>query len=128
MNYALLVFITAESWNELSSEDKRSLHGGQDASGSARVIAHYRLRPPGTATTIRLDGDQIVSTEGPSAKTNEGLRAFYLLESDGPDAVLDLASQHPAVRLGGTAEVWPLIEPGRHAQGRRGHSGYVEQH
>ncbi len=130
MTYALLVYITTDSWNELSSEDKRSLHGSQDAraSGSARVIAHYRLRPPETATTIRLDGDQIVSSEGPSAETSEGLRGFYLLESDDPDAVLDFASQHPAVRVGGTAELWPLIEPGRHAQGHRGHGGRVERH
>jgi len=130
MNYALLVYITSETWNELSPEDKRSLHGSQDAraSGSARVIAHCRLRPPGTATTIRLDGDQIVRTEGPSAKTSEGLRGLYLLESNEPDAVLDFASQHPAVRVGGTAELWPLTEPGRHAQERRGHGGGVERH
>ena len=130
MNYALLVYITSETWDGLSPRDKRSLHGDQAArvSALARVIAHYRLRP-GTAATIRLDGDQIVSTEGPSAKTSEGLRGFYLLESDEPDAVLDFASQHPAVRLlGGTAEIWPLTEPGRHAQGRRGHGGRVEQH
>lgn len=128
MNYALLVYISAESWSGLSSEDERSLHGGQHARGSARVIAHYRLRPPETATTIRLDGDQIVSTEGPSATTNEGLRGFYLLESDEPDAILDFARQHPALRLGGTAEVWPLTEPGRHAQGRPGRGSSVEQH
>ena len=130
MTYALLVYITSETWNELSPEDKRSLHGDQDAraSGSARVIAHYRLRPPATATTIRLDRDQIVSTEGPSAKTSESLRGLYLLESDEPDAVLDFASQHPAVRVGGTAEIWPLTEPGRHTQERRGHAAWIEQH
>ena len=56
----------------------------------------------------------------------EGLRAFYLLDSDEPDAVLEFARQHPALHLGGTAEVLPLIEPGRHGQGRRGHGGSVE--
>jgi hypothetical protein len=117
MTYALLVYISPESWEELSAEDKRSLHGGGQAlaSVSASVIAHYRLRPPRTATTIRLAGGQIVKTEGPSPGTSEGLRAFYLLETNEPDAVLDFASQHPAVRVGGTAEVWPLTKPGRDA-------------
>ena len=120
MKYSLLVFISPESWDELSSEDKRSLHGGQDvpASGSTRVIAHYRLREPATATTIQLDGDQIVSIEGPSAITSEGLSGLYLIESDEPQAVLEFAGLHPALQLGGTAEVWPLVEPGRHAQRR----------
>ena len=86
------------------------------------MIVHYRLRPPRTATTIRLAGDQIVSTEGPSAETSAALRAIYLLESDEPDAVLDFASQHPAVRVGGIGEVWPLIQPGRHSQEHDGHN------
>jgi len=34
MNHALLVYITPKSWNELSAEDKRSLHGRQDARAS----------------------------------------------------------------------------------------------
>jgi len=113
VNYALLVYIAPESLRGLSSEDKLSLHGGDQAatSASASLVAHYRLRPPRTATTIRLTGDEIVKTDGPSAETRDGLRAFYVLESDEPDAVLDFASRLPAVRLGGTVEVWPLIEP-----------------
>jgi hypothetical protein len=120
MNYALLVYVIPGSLRGLSSEDKRSLHGEHQVAASTSVIAHYRLRPPRLATTVRVDGDQIVKTEGPSAETSECLRALYVLESDEQDAVLDFASQVPAVRLGGTAEVWPLIEPDGHARERRG--------
>jgi hypothetical protein len=118
MNYALLVYIAPESVRGLSEEDKLSLHGGAEAAtpASANLVAHYRLRPPRTATTIHLDGDEIVKTEGPSLETREGLRALYVLESDQADAVLDFASRLPAIQLGGTVEVWPLIEPGPHAQ------------
>jgi len=120
MNYALLVYVSPESLRGLSPEDKRSLHGEHQAAASTRVIAHYRVRPPRLATTVRVEGDQIVKTEGPSAETSERLRALYVLESDEHDAVLDFASQIPAVRLGGTVEVWPLIEPGQHARERHG--------
>src|SRR5713226_3668741 len=118
MNYALLVYIAPELLRGLSSEDKLSLHGGGQpaTSASASLVAHYRLRPPRTATTIRLNGDEIVKADGPSVEMREGLRALYVLESDEPDAVHDFASRLPAVRLGGTVEVWPLIEPGPHAQ------------
>jgi hypothetical protein len=123
MNYALLVYIAPESLRGLSEEDKLSLHGGAEAAtpASANLVAHYRLRPARTATTIHLDGEEIVKTDGPSAGTREGLRALYVLESDEADAVLDFVSRLPAVRLGGTVEVWPLIEPGPHAQERQGH-------
>jgi hypothetical protein len=54
---------------------------------------------------------KIEQTQGPSASAKEALRALYLLESDDPDAVLDLTSRLPAHRIGGAAEIWPLIEP-----------------
>jgi hypothetical protein len=99
MAYAVLVYAASESLRGLSSEDKRSLHGEhQPPPGSVSLIAHYRRRPPRTATTIRVDGDEVVKTEGPSADTSQRLRALYVLESDEQDAALEFASQHPAVR------------------------------
>jgi hypothetical protein len=123
VTYLLLVYVTPESLRGLSSEDKHSLHSQHEAAPSTSLVAHYRLRPPRLATTVRLDGDQIVKTGGPSAEPSERLRAFYVLESDEQDAVLDFASQIPVVRLGGNAEVWPLIEPLQHASERHGITG-----
>jgi hypothetical protein len=132
VTYALLVFIAPESLRGLSSEEKLSLHGGGQAatSASASLVAHYRLRPPRTATTIRVNGDEIVKTDGPSAEMREGLRAFYVLESDEPDAVLEFASGLPAVQLGGTVEVWPLVEPepAMQARERHGHRAWRGRH
>jgi len=77
---------------------------------------------------LRRDGDTIGRIEGASSETSEGLRALYLLESDEPDGVLDFASQHAAVAIGGTAEVWPLIAPGRPNQEPDGHRGRIGRH
>jgi hypothetical protein len=122
MKYALLGYDTDGSLDRLPPEEKRTLHGAhrslhddvQAASPDVAVIAHYRLRPPRHTTTVRLTGDDIVTSEGSSAALSEALRAIYLLESDDPDAVLDLVARLPAVRMGGTVEVWPLIESNRH--------------
>jgi hypothetical protein len=118
MNYALLVYVNPSLLRDLSSEDGRSLHGEQNApvSNSTSVVAHYRLRPPRLATTIRVREDRIEKLGGPAAEATEVLRALYVLESDEEDTVLDFASRLPAVRLGGTVEVWPLIAPGQHAE------------
>jgi hypothetical protein len=42
------------------------------------VIGHYLLRPPRMATTVRVEKDRIVKTEGPLAETRESLRVIYL--------------------------------------------------
>lgn len=130
MNYALLIYITPEQLAGLSSEETRSLHGDHEpaASNSVSVTAHFRLRPPRLTTTIRRDGNAIKRTDGPSSEGSERLRALYLLESDEPDAVLDFASQHPAVAVGGIAEIWPLIAPGRHDRKPHSHRGRTEPH
>src|SRR6266487_4357927 len=110
MNYALLVYIAPESLRGLSEEDKFSLHGGDEAAtpASANLVAHYRLRPPRTATTIHLEGDEIVKTDGPAVETREGLRALYVLERDAPEPGLHYASSPPGARSCGVVQVWPL--------------------
>lgn len=130
MNYVLLVYVAPESLRGLSSEDKLALHGGGHAAASvsAGLIAHYTLRPPRTATTLRLQGDEIVTTDGPFADMSEGLRAIYVLDSEEPGAVFDFASQLPAVRFGGIVEVWPLIEPAAQARERHGHRAARGRH
>jgi hypothetical protein len=40
------------------------------------------------------------------------------------DAVLDLATSLPAVRIGGNVEVWPLIELDGDTRGPTGHRGH----
>jgi hypothetical protein len=128
VKYALFVY-GHESWNELPADERRGLHAAHrglheehhaSAAATVHVLGHYRLRPPAKTTTIRRVDDEIEQTQGPSAPGRELLRAFYLLESDDPDAVLDLACRLPALRIGGTAEIWPLIEPNPDARGARG--------
>jgi hypothetical protein len=111
MKYALLVYDVPSSWKSLSTEQKHAVHGEyHEVAASAGVIGHYRLRPPKMTTTVRVNEDQIVKTEGPLADTKETFRALYLVESDDPDSVLEFAARIPAARTGGAVEVWPLTE------------------
>ena len=130
MKYALLGYDTEGSLDSLDADDKRALHRGhralhddfQAAAGAAvRVIAHYRFRPARGTTTVRRADGEVVRTKGSASEKTEALRALYLVESDDSEAVLDLAASLPAVRMGGTVEVWPLIEPDRGTGGPTGH-------
>jgi hypothetical protein len=130
MKYALLGYDSDGSLDALAPEEKRSLHrehrgmhneAAATSDPSVNVIAHYRLRPPHFATTIRVAGRELVRTEGPETGASGVLRALYLLEADGPDAVLDFASRLPALRIGGHVEIWPLTEPNPRGRPQHGH-------
>jgi hypothetical protein len=111
MKYALLVYDEPSSWHNVATEHKHARHREYHAVGdSPGVIAHYRVRPPQRTTTVHVEHDQTVATEGPLAETREHFRAIYLVESDDHDAVLELAARIPAARTGGAVEVWPLME------------------
>jgi hypothetical protein len=114
MKYALFVYDDRDAWADLPSDDRRALHdpGQYQAmtTGSETVLAHHRLRPARLTTTVRMDAGELVTTEGPRAETR-ALRALLLLEIDDPDAVIEVAGRLPAVRMGGTVEIRPLIEP-----------------
>jgi len=110
MKYALFVYDAPSSSQSLTSEQKHAIHGEYHAvAGSPGVFGHYRLRPPRRSTTVRVEGDRIMRTEGPIADTRDRLRGFFLVESD-DEAVLELAARLPAARAGGAVEVWPLTE------------------
>jgi hypothetical protein len=92
MKYALLVYDAPDAWKSLATEQEHAAHGEYHAVGASQgVIAHYRLRSSRRTTNVRL-------------------RAIYLIESDDPDFVLELAARIPAARNGGAVEIWPLTE------------------
>jgi hypothetical protein len=76
------------------------------------VLGAERLRPAGTATTVRWQGDGPLLTDGPFIETKEHLLGFYLVDVAGLDAALDWAARMPLMRFG-TVEVRPVTEGGR---------------
>jgi hypothetical protein len=110
MKYAILVY----GERETLAGANRAVHDPAAYlvldTGPARLLTHYRLRAPQRTTTIRLSGNNLTRSTGPAAEHRETLCALFLIESDQEVTVLEIASQLPAVRLGATVEVWPLIE------------------
>ena len=74
------------------------------------VIDGAQLEPPTTATTVRVEGDRTLTTDGPFVAVKEALGGFFLLEADDLDAALELAARIPAARMGGAVEVRPVVE------------------
>ena len=112
MHYALLIFEKPGATDPLSDDERRAITAEYFAiRDDARVSGGEHLRPAETATTVRAadDGDTL-TTDGPFADTKEVFGGFFLFEAENIDAALEVAARIPAVRLGGSVEVRPLVE------------------
>jgi hypothetical protein len=69
-----------------------------------------QLHPADMATTLRQRNGETLTTDGPFADTKEVFGGFYLFDVDDVDGALRIAERIPALRLGGSVEVRPLVE------------------
>lgn len=67
------------------------------------------MQPPETATTVRVQDGQTLTTDGPFVAVKEALGGYLFFEADDLDAAIELASRVPAASMGGAVEV-PLAE------------------
>jgi hypothetical protein len=113
MQYMLLIYSdeAANTFEGLSEEEQKGILGEYYAiSETPGVTGGNQLQPAGTATTVRVQDGQALTTDGPFATTKEVLGGYYLLEADDLDAALEIAARIPAARLGGAIEVRPVVE------------------
>ena len=113
MKYALLIYpgeLTSTS-EQLSEEERQSILAEYMALlEEPGVLGAEQLKPPESATTVRVEDGRTLTTDGPFADTKEILGGLYLLEADNLDRALEIAARMPAARLGGAVEVRPLVE------------------
>ena len=111
MKYALLIYDTPSAYAPLSEAEQESVSGEYMAiSQEGGVYGGAQLQPVETATVVRVQDGEALTTDGPFADTKEFLGGFYLLEANGLDDALDVAKRIPAARLGGAIEVRPIVE------------------
>jgi hypothetical protein len=110
MKYALLIYGNDEEWESRSDEEKQAIYGEyMQVSESAGVYGGSELQPADTATTVRSQNGQTLTTDGPFTEAKEVLGGFFLLEADDLDAAIALAARIPAARTG-AVEVRPVVE------------------
>ncbi len=61
-----------------------------------RILGSAPLRPPATATTVRVRDGKAVLTDGPFAEGVEVASGFYLLRAANRDEAIKVASMIPA--------------------------------
>ena len=115
MKYALLI------------SERPGVHDGEDDAERQAITAEYmaiasaphtvggaELQPVETATTVRSDGNGgVLTTDGPFADTKEVFGGWFVVEADDLDGALEVAGRIPAVRMGGSVEIRPVVEEPR---------------
>jgi hypothetical protein len=68
-----------------------------------------RLHQPDTATVVRVDNGQLLTTDGPFVEAKEHLGGFYIVKADDLDAALGWASKVTECIMK-PIEVWPFFD------------------
>jgi hypothetical protein len=111
MKYALLIYDVPGSLERLSEGEHDAVMGEYFAiTKEPGIVGGEQLHPVETATTVRVQDGQALTTDGPFADTKEFFGGFYLLEAENLDRALQIAARIPAARMGGSVEIRPVVE------------------
>jgi hypothetical protein len=64
-----------------------------DMKVSGTWVFSGRLHDAGTATVVRVSGDEVLTTDGPFVESREHIAGFYIIEAADLDAALGWASR-----------------------------------
>jgi hypothetical protein len=117
MKYLCLIYDEEKKLAEMSQSESDAFMGEYFAftegiRSSGHYVAGEALHPVHTATTVRVRGGQVSTTDGPFAETKEQLGGFYLIEARDLNDAIQVASRIPSARLG-SIEVRPVVDFGQ---------------
>ena len=100
-----------EEWERLSEDEQKAVYADYQAiNQTPGVSPGLQLEPPETATTVRVEADRTLTTDGPFVAIKEAIGGYCMFEADDLDAAIELAARVPAARMGGAVEVRPITE------------------
>ena len=118
MKYMLLIHQGAaptpyspQEWATLSEAEQQAVYAGYKAiNETPGVTPGLQMQPPETATTVRVQDEKTLTTDGPFVEIKESIGGYLFFEADDLDAAIELAARIPAARMGGAVEVRPIVE------------------
>lgn len=79
----------------------------KDLEASGAWVFAGGLHPPSSATVVRSQGGDVLTTDGPFAETKEQLGGFVLIEARDLNEAIRVAAQIPSARIG-SVEIRPV--------------------
>ncbi len=114
MKYLCLIYDEEKQLAAMAKQDSDAFMGEYFAfTDGIRKSGHYlageALQGTNTATSVRVRGGKIATTDGPFAETKEQLGGFYLIEARDLNDAIAIAARIPSAKLG-TVEVRPVVD------------------
>jgi hypothetical protein len=98
-----------DAWARLSEDEQKAVFADYQAiNQTPGVTPGVQMQDPETATTVRVQDEKTLTTDGPFVAVKEALGGYLFFEADDLDAAIELAARIPAARLGGAVEVRPV--------------------
>jgi hypothetical protein len=112
VEYMLLIYVEGEPGSGTAEEQEQMgaafAKYSQDLAEAGAMVGGDPLQPPTTATTVRAQGGDLLTSDGPFAETKEWLGGYYKIDVDSLDEAIDWARRVPSVAHGGSIEIRPL--------------------
>jgi hypothetical protein len=112
MEYMLLIYVEGEPGSGTQEEQEQMgaafAKYSQDLVEAGAMVGGDPLQPPTAATTVRAQGGETVTSDGPFAETKEWLGGYYKIDVETLDEAIEWAGRVPSVAFGGSIEVRPL--------------------
>jgi hypothetical protein len=101
----------SDEWDRLSPDEKKEITAAYQAiNETPGVTPGVWMEPAESATTVRVQDDKTLVTDGPFVAVKEALGGYLFFEADDLDAAIELAARIPAARTGGAVEVRAVRE------------------
>jgi hypothetical protein len=111
MQYALLIYTRPGMLDPYSEEERKAIYDEYVAVNELPgIVTSGQLQEIETATTVRVQDGQTLTSDGPFADTKEVFAGYYVFDVDDLDKAIEIAGRIPAARLGGSVEVRPVVE------------------
>ncbi len=115
MRYMLLIYGDEEAFAGMSPEQMSESYQEYEKYSAWLVEKGWMrggdpLADTDQATTVRKQGGEVLTIDGPFAETKEQLGGYYIVECANLDEAIEAAKRLPTIEAGGSVEVRPLID------------------
>lgn len=116
MKYMLIMTETADAVAQREDPARAEAYWGawgayvQAVEAAGIFVSGAGLKPPDTATTVRIRDGQRQVHDGPYSETKEMLGGFFVIDVPSLDVALDWAARSPSAAYA-SVEVRPVLPP-----------------
>lgn len=108
MQFLALIYEDESRFAHGYDETELVEYGAFGKKHAASLKGGQALQPTGTAKTVRVRENKVLTSDGPFAETKEQLGGYYLIEAPGINEAALIAAGIPAARFG-CIEVRPIM-------------------